>query len=67
MSTHLEWKWETGDREWKGKGDKLPRRSPTKRGKTCGRSFKAPRAVVEVEGSETQLTNEEMKTVRFRL
>jgi hypothetical protein len=35
------------DRSWKGKGEALPRRSPRKRGKTCGRPFKAPRPVAE--------------------
>ncbi len=33
------------DRAWKSKGDKVPRRSPRKRGNRCGRPFKAPRAV----------------------
>ena len=35
------------DKGWKSKGDKEPRRSPRKRGKTCGRPFKAPRPVSE--------------------
>jgi hypothetical protein len=35
------------DTSWKGKGEALPRRSPRKRGKTCGRFFKAPRQVEE--------------------
>ena len=35
------------EKGWKGKGDKEPRRSPRKRGKTCGRPFKAPRPVSE--------------------
>jgi hypothetical protein len=34
---------------WKSKEDKVPRKSPRKRGKTCGRPFKAPRPVAEVE------------------
>jgi hypothetical protein len=33
---------------WKSKGKIEPRRSPRKRGKTCGRPFKAPRPVSEV-------------------
>ncbi len=37
------------DRSWKGKGEAVPRRSPRKRGKTCGRPFKAPRPVKETE------------------
>ena len=36
------------DKGWKSKGDKEPRRSPRKRGKTCGRPFKAPRPVAEM-------------------
>jgi hypothetical protein len=35
------------DRSWKGKGEAVPRRSPRRRGKTCGRPFKAPRPVEE--------------------
>jgi hypothetical protein len=35
------------EKGWKGKGEKEPRRSPRKRGKTCGRPFKAPRPVSE--------------------
>ena len=31
------------DKKWKGKGEALPRRSPRKGGKTCGRPFTAPR------------------------
>jgi hypothetical protein len=31
------------DKEWRSKGEKLPRRSPMKKGKTCGRLSKAPR------------------------
>ena len=33
------------DKGLKSKRDKEPRRSPRKRGKTCGRPFKAPRPV----------------------
>ncbi len=38
------------EKGWKGRGEKepRPRRSPRKRGKTCGRPFKAPRPVSEV-------------------
>jgi hypothetical protein len=49
------------DRGWKSKGEKVPRRSPRKTGKTCGRSFKAPRkkgktkVVAEFEDSDVQL------------
>ena len=35
------------DKGFKSKRDKEPRRSPRKRGKTCGRPFKAPRPVAE--------------------
>jgi hypothetical protein len=43
------------DRGWKGKGEKAPRRSPRKRGKTWSRSFKAPRPVEDLEDSDVQL------------
>jgi hypothetical protein len=49
------------DRSWKSKGDKVPRRSPRKTGKTCGRPFKALRKkgktklVAEVEDSDVPL------------
>ncbi len=33
------------DKNWKGKGEAPPRRSPRKGGKTCGRPFTAPRLV----------------------
>ncbi len=36
---------EMPEKGWKSKGDKEPRRNPRKRGKTCGRPFKAPRPV----------------------
>jgi hypothetical protein len=32
---------------WRGKGDKVVRRSPRKGGKTCGRPFTAPRKVTQ--------------------
>ena len=32
---------------WRGKGEKVLRRSPRKRGKTCGRPFTAPRKVTQ--------------------
>jgi hypothetical protein len=35
------------ERGLKSKGEKQPRRSPRKRGKTCGRPFKAPRPVAD--------------------
>jgi hypothetical protein len=53
------------DRGWKSKGDNVPRRSPRKRGKTCGRPFKAPRKrgktskVAEKEDSDVQLVVQE--------
>jgi hypothetical protein len=37
---------------WKSKGEIEPRRSPRKRGKTCGRPFKAPRPVSELLDSD---------------
>jgi hypothetical protein len=37
------------DKGWIGKKDKLPRRSPRRRGKICGRPFKAPRPVSGIE------------------
>jgi hypothetical protein len=43
------------DKGWKNKGAKVPRRSPRKRGKICGRPFKAPRAVVEERDSDVQV------------
>jgi hypothetical protein len=60
------------DRSKKGKGDKKPRRSARKKGKTCGRPFKAPRLLVvkeaendivtvtetDVNDSEVQITTE---------
>jgi hypothetical protein len=52
------------DRGWKSKGDKVPRRSPRKTGKTCDRPFKAPRKkgktklVAEVEDSDVQFVEE---------
>ncbi len=48
------------DRRWKSKGETVPRRSPGKRGKTCGRPFKAPRAVVEEKDSDVQLVGQEI-------
>ena len=53
------------DRGWKSKGEKVPRRSPRKTGKTCGRPFKAPRkkgktkVVAEVEDSDVQLVEQD--------
>jgi hypothetical protein len=35
------------DKGWRSKGDKVLRRSPRKKGKTCGRPFSAPRKVRE--------------------
>jgi hypothetical protein len=40
---------EMADEDWIGKGDNLPRRSPRRKGKTCGRPFKAPRPVSDKE------------------
>jgi hypothetical protein len=47
------------DKGWKNKVDKVPRRSPRKRGKMCGRPFKAPRAVVEERDSDVQVIERE--------
>jgi hypothetical protein len=46
------------DTRWKGKGEALPRRSPRKgkRGKTCGRPFKAPRPVKETKKKSVKVT-----------
>ncbi len=46
------------EQDWISKGDKLPRRSPRRKGKTCGRPFKAPRPV-----SEKEADNEESQVV----
>jgi hypothetical protein len=53
----FEWKWLA--KGWKNKGDKVLRRSPRKRGKICGRHFKAPRAVVEERDSDVQVIEKE--------
>ncbi len=48
-------------RGWKSKGEKVPRRSPRKTGKNCGRPFKAPRKkgkttlVADLEDSDVQI------------
>jgi hypothetical protein len=48
-------------RGWKNEEEKVPRRSPRKTGKTCGRPFKAPRRkgkttlVAAVEDSDVQI------------
>ena len=42
------------DEDWLGKGDRLPRRSPRRKGKTCGRPFKAPRPVSEKEADKDE-------------
>ncbi len=42
------------DKDWRGKDDKLPRRSPRRKGKTCGRPFKAPRPVSEKEADKDE-------------
>jgi hypothetical protein len=54
------------DEDWLGKGDRLPRRSPRRRGKTCGRPFRAPRLVadeqaVREESQAVILTETEME------
>ena len=38
---------EMTEQGWRGKGEKVLRRSPRKRGKTCGRPFTAPRKVAQ--------------------
>ena len=50
------------DKGWKSKGAKVPRRSPRKQGKTCGRPFNAPRTktvkqktVAEVQECQVQV------------
>ncbi len=42
------------EQDWLGKGDKLPRRSPRRKGKTCGRPIKAPRPVSEKEADKDE-------------
>jgi hypothetical protein len=42
------------EKGWQNKGDKVARRSPRKRGKKCGRPFKAPRPVVQEQDSDVQ-------------
>ena len=42
------------DKGWQNNGDKVPRRSPRKRGKKCDRPFKAPRPVVQERDSDVQ-------------
>ncbi len=68
---------EMTEQGWRGKGDKVLRRSPRKRGKTCGRPFTAPRKVtqstsnrkkrtvpIDKEDSEVQvLTESEVQTI----
>jgi hypothetical protein len=49
------------DKGWKNKEDKVPRRSPRKRGKMCNRPFKAPRRVADVE-SQVQIITEAQNT-----
>ncbi len=52
----------TADKDWLGKGDKVLRRSPRRKGKTCGRPFKAPRPVSDKEAdkeeSQVEITTE---------
>jgi hypothetical protein len=57
------------DKGWKSTGDKVPRRSPRKQGKTCMRPFKAPRTktvqkkkVVEEQESDVQVIEKESVT-----
>jgi hypothetical protein len=47
------------DKGWKNNGEKVPRRSPRKRGKMINRPFKAPRAVVEERDSDIQVIEKE--------
>jgi hypothetical protein len=47
------------DRAWQSKGKKLPRKSPRRRGKTCGRPFKAPRPIAELENSDVQYISQD--------
>ncbi len=47
------------DKGWKNNGEKVPRRSPRKRGKMMNRPFKAPRAVVEERDSDIQVIEKE--------
>ena len=62
------------DTSWKGKGEALPRSSPRKRGKTCGRFFKAPRQVegtqvatvpeiILITDTETQTTDSQVQVI----
>ena len=55
------------DTSWKGKGEALPRRSPRKRGKTCGRPFKAPRPVEETVKEIVRVTETETKDSQVKL
>jgi hypothetical protein len=50
------------DKEWRSKGEKLPRRSPRKKGKTCGRPFKAPRPIIELEDSDVIVIATDVET-----
>jgi hypothetical protein len=56
------------ERSWKGKGEAVPRRSPRKRGKTCGRPFKAPRQVQEtiqeiITVTETETNDSQVQVI----
>jgi hypothetical protein len=55
------------DTSWKGKGEALPRRSPRKRGKTCGRPFKASRPVEDTVKEIVRVTETETKDSQVKL
>ena len=55
------------DKNWKGKGEALPRTSPRKRGKTCGRPFTAPRLVEEIVKEIITVTDTETQDSQVQL
>ena len=55
------------DKNWKGKGGALPRRSVRKRGKTCGRPFTAPRLVEETVKEIITVTETETQDSQVQL
>ena len=45
------------DKGWRSKGDKVFRRSPRQKGKTCGRPFSAPRKARETTAKTTKIAD----------
>ncbi len=51
----------------KGKGKAVPRRSPRKKGKTCGRPFKAPRLIEETVNDSITVTETETNVSQVQI